>query len=212
MRYWKLTLSIPVTLVVALIAIAVVQTADTTMAYTTGDGPTYVGSKTCKKCHMKQHKSWEKTKMAQTFEVLKSGQNADKKTEAKLDPAKDYTSDEQCLKCHVVGFGTESGYTIPAADDKKAQRNAKKMMGVGCESCHGPGSEYTKLHKEIQDNKRKYKVEEMYAAGMTKIDAQVCAKCHNAESPFAIEGQDFDYEKRKDEGIHEHFPLQYREE
>ena len=212
MRYWKLSLSIPLTLVSALIAVAVVQTANTTFAYGAGEGPTYVGSKTCKKCHIKQHKSWDKTKMGQSFEVLKPGQNTEKKTEAKLDPAKDYTADETCLKCHVVGFGTESGYKIPPPDDKKAQRRAKKMMGVGCESCHGPGSEYSKLHKEIQDNKRKYKLQEMYAAGMTKISPEVCAKCHNPESPFVDEGFVFDFEKRKDEGTHEHFPLQYREE
>jgi hypothetical protein len=212
MKNWKLSLSIPVTLVVALIAVALVQTANTTFAYTAGDSPTYVGSKTCKKCHIKQHKSWEKTKMGQTFEVLKPGQNGEKKTEAKLDPAKDYTTDVTCLKCHVVGFGTESGYKIPPPDDKKALRKAKNMMGVGCESCHGPGSEYVKLHKEIQDNKRKYKVDEMYAAGMTKISPEVCAKCHTEESPFVGEGYVFDFEKRKDEGTHEHFPLQYREE
>ncbi len=212
MRYWKLSLSIPLTLGSALIAVAVLQTANTTFAYGAGESPTYVGSKTCKKCHIKQHKSWAKTKMGQTFEVLKPGQRTEKKTEAKLDSAKDYTTDETCLKCHVVGFGTDSGYKIPPPDDKKALRHAKKMMGVGCESCHGPGSEYVKLHKEIQDSKRKYKVEEMYAAGMTKSSAEVCTKCHTTESPFVGEDHVFDYEKFKDEGTHERFPLQYREE
>ncbi len=210
MTYWKFSLSL--TALVAAAAVALVLSSDATLAYGEGDGPTYVGNKTCKKCHIKQHKSWEKTKMGQSFEVLKPGQRADKKPGAKLDPDKDYTTDETCLKCHVVGFGTESGYKIPPPDDKKAQRRAKKMMGVGCESCHGPGSEYSKLHKEIQDSKRKYKQEEMYAAGMAKISPEVCAKCHNPESPFVGEDHVFDFEKRKDEGTHEHFPLQYREE
>jgi hypothetical protein len=60
MRYWILTLSVPVTFAVALIAVTVVHTANTTLAYAAEDGPTYVGSKTCKKCHIKQHKSWAK--------------------------------------------------------------------------------------------------------------------------------------------------------
>ncbi len=210
MAFWKFSLSL--TALVAAAAMALVLSSDATLAYGEGDGPTYVGNKTCKKCHIKQHKSWEKTKMGQSFEVLKPGQRADKKPAAKLDPDKDYTTDETCLKCHTVGFGTESGYKIPPPDDKKAQRRAKKMMGVGCESCHGPGSEYSKLHKEIQDNKRKYKQEEMYAAGMAKISPEVCAACHNPESPFVGEDHVFDFEKRKDEGTHEHFPLQYREE
>ena len=33
----------------------------------------YVGSKNCKKCHIKQHKSWATTNMAQAYETLKPG-------------------------------------------------------------------------------------------------------------------------------------------
>ena len=204
--------SLPLAAVAVAVVFVVVLYSDATLAYGEGEGATYVGNKACKKCHIKQHKSWATTKMAQTFEVLKPGERTEKKLEAKLDPAKDYTMDATCLKCHVVGFATESGYIIPPADDKKAQRRAKKLLGVGCESCHGPGSEYSKLHKEIQDSKRKYKLEEMYAAGMTKIGPEVCAECHDTESPFVGDDYVFDYEKRKEEGTHEHFPLQYRGE
>ncbi len=210
MKFCKLSYTL--TVLAAVLSVVVVHSPDSTFAYGEGDGPTYVGSKTCKKCHIKQHKSWEKTKMGLTFDVLKPKHNSEKKIEAKLDPAKDYTTDETCLKCHVVGFAAESGYKSPPPDDKKAQCRAKKMMGVGCESCHGPGSEYSKLHKEIQDSKRKYIVEEMYAAGMTKIGPETCATCHNSESPFVGADYVFDFEKRKEEGTHEHFPLQYREE
>lgn len=173
---------------------------------------TYVGSKTCKKCHLKQYKSWEKTKMAQTLEVLKPNERSDKKASAKLDPSKDYTADAECLKCHTVGFGTESGYQVPPPDDKKAQRRAKKLAGVGCEACHGPGGEYIKLHKEIQDASRKYKHAEMIAAGMHEIGPEVCATCHNTDSPFVGDDYVFEYEKRKDEGTHEHLPLKLRED
>jgi hypothetical protein len=176
------------------------------------DGPAYVGSKTCKKCHLKQYKSWEKTKMAHAFDVLRPNERSDKKTEAKLDPSKDYTTDPQCLKCHTVGFGTESGYQVPPPDDKKAQRRADKLLGTGCESCHGPGSEYVKLHKQIQDDKRKYKSEEMYAAGMYRIGPELCVTCHNTDNPFVGPDYVFEYEKRKDEGKHEHLPLKYRED
>lgn len=196
---------------VAIIFVGVLH-SDATLAYGEGEGATYVGNKSCKKCHIKQHKSWATTKMAQTFEGLKPGERTEKKIEAKLDPAKDYTTDTTCLKCHVVGFGTETGYKVPPPGDKKAQRRAKKLLGVGCESCHGPGSEYSKLHKEIQDSKRKYKLEEMYAAGMVKIGPEVCAKCHNSESPFVGDDYLFEYEKRKEEGTHKRFPLQYRGE
>ncbi|MFQ5501109.1 MAG: cytochrome c family protein [Phycisphaerae bacterium] len=172
---------------------------------------TYVGSKKCKMCHMNVHKSWAKTKMAQAFETLKPGNAKEMKEKFKLDVNKDYSKDEKCIKCHTTGYGLEGGYAIPAADDKKAQRKAKKMQGVGCESCHGPGSGYVKVFKDILKSKRKYKVEELYAVGLQKVSKDTCLKCHNEESPTINPGDTFDYEKKKDQGTHEHKPLKQRE-
>jgi len=176
------------------------------------DSASYVGSKTCKKCHHKVYKSWAKTKMGKALETLKPGNAKAQKEKFKLDPSKDYSRDEKCIKCHVTGFGKPGGYVIPDPSDKKAVRKAKKLAGVGCESCHGPGSEYVKLHKEIMMSKRKYKESEMYAAGMHKIGKETCLVCHNAESPTVQPGDSFDYDKKKDEGTHEHKPLKQREQ
>ena len=172
----------------------------------------YVGSAKCKKCHIKQHKSWAKTKMAKSFDILKPGNYKEQKQKFNLDPAKDYTSDEKCVKCHTVGYGKPGGYAIPKPGDKKAARKAKALQGVGCECCHGPGSAYIKVFEEILKSKRKYKVEELYAAGLRKIEESTCTSCHNDESPSVNPGDPFDFEKRKDEGTHEHIPLKQREE
>lgn len=172
----------------------------------------YVGSKKCKKCHIKQHKSWAKTRMGKAIDILKPGNNSEQKQKFDLDVAKDYTQDEKCLKCHTVGFGKPGGYAIPDPEDKKSVRKAKKLSNVGCECCHGPGSEYIKVFDEILKSKRKYKVEELYAVGMYKIDESTCKTCHNEESPSVQPGEPFDYEKRKDDGTHEHYPLKQREE
>jgi cytochrome c1 len=169
----------------------------------------FVGSKKCKMCHKEEYKSWEESKKAKTFEPLKPGQASEAKQKHNLDPAKDYTKDEGCLKCHATGHGKPGGYFIPDPADEKAVKKAAKLEGVGCESCHGPGSAYVDLHKEIKKSKRMYKVEEMYAAGMTKIGEATCVRCHNEESPTY---QPFDYEKQKDEGSHEFIPLKQREE
>lgn len=172
----------------------------------------YVGSKNCKKCHLQVYKSWEKTKMGMAFDILKPGQFAEAKKKFNIDVDKDYTTDEKCLKCHTTGYGQAGGYAIPDPNDKKAVRKAKKLRGVGCESCHGPGSAYTKIFKEIMKSKRSYKVDELYAAGLQKIDKSTCLTCHNEESPTIAAGDSFDYEKRKDEGTHEHETLKQREE
>ncbi len=172
----------------------------------------YVGSKSCKKCHSSvQHKTWAKTKMGRAFETLKPGEANEAKEKHNLDPTKDYTQDTTCLKCHTTGFGHDGGYFIPDPNDKKAVRKAKKLEGVGCESCHGPGSEYNKLFKEIQDSKRKYKVEELYAVGLRKITKETCVTCHNEQSPTIDAGAPFDFETMKDKDLHERQEMKQRE-
>ena len=171
----------------------------------------YVGSDKCKMCHMTAHRSWAKTKMGMAFDTLKPGASADVKKAYGLDPNKDYTTDETCLKCHTTGFGHDGGYFVPDASDAKAVRKAKKLRGVGCESCHGPGGEYIDLHMQLLMSKRKYKVEEMYALGMTKVDASVCVTCHNEDGPTVSKSDPFDFEAKKNEDTHERIPLKQRE-
>lgn len=176
-----------------------------------GEEGKYVGSNKCKMCHIKQHKSWKKTKMANALDILKPGNSAELKKAHGLDPAKDYSTDQACLACHVTGFGKEGGYAIPDLADKKAVRRAKKLAGVGCESCHGPGSGYIELHGELLKSKRSYRVEEMYAAGMWKIENSTCITCHNEQSPTRNPDVPFVFATMKDQGTHEHLPLKQRE-
>ena len=172
---------------------------------------TYIGSGKCKKCHLPEHKSWAKMKHATALEALQPGQATETKSKHNLDPNKDYSKDPACIGCHTVGFGKPGGYAVPDAADEKAVKDSKDLAGVGCEACHGPGSEYSKLHEEIMKSKRKYKQEENYAVGMTKIDEAVCVTCHNEKGPTVDKSKPFDYAKRKDENTHEHTPLKQRE-
>ena len=82
---------------------------------------TYVGSNTCAACHPSSHKVWSDSAHAKAFETLK---------------IKESSSDPKCIKCHTVGFGEESGYQRKFEDTR--------MVNVGCESCHGPGSEHVR--------------------------------------------------------------------
>lgn len=189
--------------VVAAAAVAVVPTV--TSEYE------YVGSSKCKKCHIKSHKSWKKTKMALSLELLKPGQASEAKRKFNLDPAKDYSTDEKCLACHTTGFGKPGGYAVPNPANKKAVKKAKKLAGVGCESCHGPGSAYIKVFDEIMKSKRKYKVEELHAVGLAKIDASTCTTCHNDQGPTFDASKPFDFDAQKDEGLHDHETLEQRD-
>lgn len=167
----------------------------------------YEGSTSCRKCHIRQFRSWSSSVHGKAFDILKPGERADVKKAHNLDPDKDYTTEANCVKCHVTGFGKKGGYAMDA-DDKHKQN----FIHVGCESCHGPGSAYNELHDEIMKSKRKYQVEEMYAAGMTKIDINTCKQCHNEESPTFDASKPFDFEQAVKDGVHDRVELKQRAE
>lgn len=134
----------------------------------------YIGSKKCKMCHKSKkrgevYQKWEKGPHAKAFESLK------KKGKDK-DPA--------CLECHVTAFN-KGGYKVGDA-------NAAKFEGVGCESCHGPGSKYKK-NSVMKDKKKAME------NGLIVPSEDVCKKCHNKKSP-TFKG--FDYKKYKEKINH----------
>lgn len=165
----------------------------------------YIGTKGCKKCHLKQFRSWEETKMAQAYDLLKPSERAEAKKSVGLDPEKDYTKDSECLPCHTLGYGKPRGFV--------SLEKTPELVGVGCEMCHGAGSEYTKEPYMHLKNKE-YKLAEVIKVGLVSpVTGETCTSlCHNEKSPFFKKDQPFDFKKRKDEGTHEHLPLKYKHE
>lgn len=138
-------------------------------------GHDYVGSGGCG-CHRAELSDWKMSKHARAFELLKAGKKRSSKKKAGLDPDKDYTRDEKCVKCHVVGYQKTTGFK-----DIDSTRN---MSGVGCEMCHGAGSKYRIIHRK---KGLTFTKDEVIEAGQTyaSIDESVCKQCHEHEdTPF----------------------------
>lgn len=180
----------------------------------------YVGTKRCRMCHTTWHESWLRTSKAQAFEALKPGVGVMVKQKAGLRTGVDYTTDARCLSCHTVGFGKPGGYVVPDPADSRAVRRAAARAGVGCESCHGPGSGFVKQMQEINSTQRTYRREEIIAAGRRIVTREVCLSCHNRRAICMIpqEGQgdrhqtyEFKVDLSDTRGFHEHFPLKYLE-
>jgi len=76
--------------------------------------PAYAGAASCL-CHADPiQKSWQKSKHARAFELLRlAGQE----------------KNEKCLPCHTTGYG-QGGYGTPGL--------SVNLEGVQCEECHGP--------------------------------------------------------------------------
>ncbi len=179
------------------------------------------GRKKCSSCHKSEYRSWKKTAHARALEDLKPDAKAEEKHAAGLNPEKDYSEDEKCVPCHVTGYGQAGGYDM---DDP-----SKYLLGVGCESCHGPGADYRLVHRKAGDiYERKHQTtprEVLVAAGQEFEFKERCYSCHmnyegspwpGARKPYTpftpkVDPKyafDFDHAVRDDKAMHEHFKLE----
>jgi len=152
----------------------------------------YVGAKDCGKCHKKdlignQLGEWKKSEHHKAYETLKGDDAAKIAKERGL--AKPAYESEECLKCHVTGYG------LPASAFQK--KPLLESDGVQCESCHGPGSGYRKK-KTMSDP------DKAIAAGMWEPgkDEKICTNCHNSDSPTWDAAKGFDYKEMKKKIAH----------
>ena len=131
-----------------------------------------IGSDGCKMCHQteksgKQYSIWAESKHAQAFAVLAS----DKAKEiAKAKGIADAQKAPECLVCH----STRDFLGAKVALDPKTKFTPAE--GVGCEACHGAGSEYKTM--SIMKDRAK-----SVPAGLLIPSKDTCLACHNEKSP-----------------------------
>jgi hypothetical protein len=128
-------------------------------------GHAFVGSETCGECHTKAFEKWKATGHANAFDSLRTGRRGISRIH-----------DPECIACHVVGwdsqeiFRYESGYLN--------EISTKHLLNVGCENCHGPGSEHVKLinegDEEAANKLMRVTVEQARDSG--------CYKCHDLDN------------------------------
>jgi hypothetical protein len=131
--------------------------------------PLYVGSDKCKKCHTSAYAIWQKTPHSHAYQTL---------VDVQYPSNRQY--DGECIVCHTVGFGYRGGFTDAA--------KTPHLENVGCESCHGPGSEHVARPKNRQwqelmnvwrapeDETKEAKVRRL-----GKID-DFCQQCHDVDN------------------------------
>ena len=117
----------------------------------------YAGTPSCAACHPSAWAAWSNSSHARAFVSLKAA-GAD--------------ADPNCIGCHTVGFGALSGYL--------RQFGGAKLTDVGCESCHGPGSQH---------------IAQRMAGGETirlrAASESDCRKCHRGEFSRAFAWNEF---------------------
>src|SRR5262249_1319161 len=94
----------------------------------------FVGSEACRQCHKAEFDTWNESKHAEGYPTLSENPEAKPPHNRQFDP--------ECVICHTVGFGYESGFGDAKFGFDNPQK-AKHLLGVGCETCHGPGSRHS---------------------------------------------------------------------
>lgn len=84
----------------------------------------YAGSEACAGCHLADYNIWKRTKHSHAYDALTK--KAEKPRLRQYDP--------ECVVCHTVGFGYQTGYT--------SAESTKHLLHVGCENCHGPAGHH----------------------------------------------------------------------
>lgn len=92
----------------------------------------FVGTDRCIDCHQHAGDVWAgkfdpHSKHAKAFQALAEAKNPSLRHH-----------DGECVVCHTVGFQYHGGYF----DKTNNPKLHSKLLNVGCENCHGPGSEH----------------------------------------------------------------------
>jgi len=122
------------------------------------DGLEYRGSKSCKPCHEYEYEKWSSKAHAHAYATLE-------RDRSQYDP--------ECVVCHVVGGDYESGFVSEA-------KSSEDLKNVGCENCHGPGSEHI----------------ESWGVTATRGPKSKCVDCHTPENSVNYAGNEELYLKK----------------
>lgn len=139
--------------------------------------PRHTGVMACAECHDDaksgtQFSKWRMSGHAKAYAVLVTPRAREIAEE--MGVRGDFREDPKCLKCHSTAHHRPAGGFLESFAISE---------GVGCEACHGAGSEYS--HETVMRDEPSAE-----KAGLREVTPKTCGACHeNAH------GKPFDYEK-----------------
>lgn len=138
------------------------------------DAPMYVGAGACRSCHIRQEHGaqyvpWVSSRhgaaywrLATEWSLLLA------RSRPHFPDMHNPLEDERCLLCHVTGAQDADALFASSFDE---------TQGIGCESCHGPGSEY--MAPAVMADR-----EAFLSAGGRIPDEDTCVSCHRNPARF----------------------------
>jgi hypothetical protein len=96
-----------------------------------------VGANACAECHKQEAEAWKGTHHFKTFREMP--RNAEANEIARRMGVRRIKSESLCLNCH---------FTVQDKDNKE-----EPISGISCESCHGAGQDWIKIHSGYSGKK-----------------------------------------------------------
>jgi hypothetical protein len=121
------------------------------------DGLAYVGPKLCADCHDADADKCADHLHSHAWQTLI---DAERREEWPV------TYYPECVSCHVVGYGMQSGFVSP--------EKTPDLLNVTCESCHGPGNKHVESGADV-------------GIPIPKPSVRDCMVCHNADHSPAFD-------------------------
>lgn len=136
-------------------------------------GRQYVGSKACKECHEDAYEVWEQSSHAKALATLmRPGERSE--IPRHFDP--------ECLSCHVVGWSPQKFF--PYASGYLGADATPRLHNVGCENCHGPGSDHVAAENGKLENftgALRDKLREEAKLPLAEAEKK-CLECHDIDN------------------------------
>jgi YVTN family beta-propeller protein len=127
--------------------------------------PKYVGVEVCGGCHKGpemgyQLSRWRMSAHARAYAVL--GTPTAETIAKQMGVGEEPVASAACLKCHATAYHDPAGGVL---------ESYAVYEGVGCEACHGAGSDYTP--EAVMRDKRSATL-----AGLKEVTRDTCLRCH----------------------------------
>ena len=133
----------------------------------------FVGSAKCESCHEPSYQVWRKSAHAKAWPTL-----------VDLQPPRNF--DPECISCHVVGWDPQ--HYFPYQSGFLSEAKTPHLVGVGCESCHGPGENHVKAEMG-SDAELQKKLRQAVVVTIEESKKRQCYTCHDLDN-----SPDFDFD------------------
>ncbi len=131
----------------------------------------FVGSETCGDCHTTAFDVWKNSNHFHATDSIVTPPNDRGAIPRHFDP--------ECVSCHVTGWDPQK--FEPFETGYWSLEKTPKLVGSGCENCHGPGSEHIAAENDGSDSELMNRLREQMRLPLNQAEAK-CVECHDTDN------------------------------